>query len=258
MKELLNGKLMEETLGKLMGLHPELEEGLAQIHMALHDPYGYVCQLEAAWRLEETEDGCPDITDGHILKFAEMLYSQEFISGETSYELSSQFQDHLIHEDRKGRILYRVQELLGDQFSVSIHGQDKILGDSDYVLTICGTDGESYWSDNVSQLFLDTDRPIHVLAAEAIKTVMGNDWIPPKNHETDRRKAIEAEKGYEVLDRLFTRIQKAGYHATQKMLDKAWQEWMELPEAGGTREGSCPGCGGTCSVVGYEVRFADI
>ena len=101
MKELLNGKLMEETLGKLMGLHPELEEGLAQIHMALHDPYGYVCQLEAAWRLEETEDGCPDITDGHILKFAEMLYSQEFISGETSYELPSQFQDHLIHEDRK-------------------------------------------------------------------------------------------------------------------------------------------------------------
>lgn len=258
MKELLNGKLMEETLGKLMGLHPELEEGLAQIHMALHDPYGYVCQLEAAWRLEETEDGCPDITDGHILKFAEMLYSQEFISGETSYELSSQFQDHLIHEDRKGRILYRVQELLGDQFSVSIHGQDKILGDSDYVLTICGTDGKSYWSDNVSQLFLDTDRPIHVLAAEAIKTVMGNDWIPPKNHETGRRKAIEAEKGYEVLDRLFTRIQKADYHATQKMLDKAWQEWMELPEAGGTREGSCPGCGKTCSVEGYEVRFADI
>lgn len=121
MKELLNGKLMEEALGKLRGLHPELEEGLAQIHMALHDPYGYVCQLEATWRLEETEDGCPDITDRHILEFAEMLYSQEFISGETSYELSSQFQDHLIHEDRKGRILYRVQELLGDQFSVSIH-----------------------------------------------------------------------------------------------------------------------------------------
>lgn len=236
MKELLNGKLMEETLEKLRVLHPELDEGLTQIHMALHDPYGYVCQLEAAWRLEETEDGCPDITDRHILEFAEMLYNQEFISGKTSYELSTQFQDHLIHEDRKGRILYRVQELLGEQFSVSIHEQDKILGDYDYVLTICGTDGESYWSDNVSELFRDTDRPIHVLAAEAITAVMGNDWRHPKGYETGRRKTIEAEKGYEVLDRLFTRIQKAGYHATQKMLDEAWQEWMELPEAGGARE----------------------
>lgn len=236
MKELLNGKLMEETLGKLRGLHPELEEGLAQIHMALNDPYGYVCQLEAAWRLEETEDGCPDITDRHILEFAEMLYSQEFISDETSYELSSQFQDHLIHEDRKGRILYRVQELLGEQFSVSIHGQDKILGDSDYVLTICGTDGESYWSDNVSELFRDTDRPIHVLAAEVITAVMGNDWTPPKGHETDRRKNMKADKGSEVLVHLFTRIRNAGYHATQEMLDDAWQEWMQLPEASGARE----------------------
>ena len=39
-----------------------------------------------------------------------------------------------------------------------------------------------------------------------------------------------------MLERLFARIQKADYHATQKMLDEAWQEWMKLPEASVSRE----------------------
>lgn len=44
-------------------------------------------------------------------------------------------------------------------------------------------------------------------------------------------KYIKADEGFGVLDRLFARIQKADYQATQEMLDKAWEEWCRLSES---------------------------
>ena len=44
-------------------------------------------------------------------------------------------------------------------------------------------------------------------------------------------KYIKADEGFGVLDRLFARIQKADYQATQEMLDKAWEEWCRLGES---------------------------
>lgn len=44
-------------------------------------------------------------------------------------------------------------------------------------------------------------------------------------------KYIKADEGFGVLDRLFARIQKADYQATQEMLDKAWEEWRRLGES---------------------------
>ena len=44
-------------------------------------------------------------------------------------------------------------------------------------------------------------------------------------------KYIKADEGFGVLDRLFARIQKADYQATQEMLDKAQDEWRRLGES---------------------------
>ena len=41
-------------------------------------------------------------------------------------------------------------------------------------------------------------------------------------------KIIEADAGYEVLDRLMAKIQKNGYKTTQEMLDDAHKEWWKL------------------------------
>ena len=41
-------------------------------------------------------------------------------------------------------------------------------------------------------------------------------------------KLINANEGFGVLDRLFAKIQKNNYKATQQMLDEAWSEWSEL------------------------------
>lgn len=43
-------------------------------------------------------------------------------------------------------------------------------------------------------------------------------------------KLINANEGFDVLDRLFAKIQKNNYKATQQMLDEAWSEWIELDE----------------------------
>lgn len=42
-------------------------------------------------------------------------------------------------------------------------------------------------------------------------------------------KIIDANAGYEVLDKLFAEIQRNDYVATQQMLDNAWQRWVDLP-----------------------------
>ncbi len=44
-------------------------------------------------------------------------------------------------------------------------------------------------------------------------------------------KLIDTDKGYEVLDKLFAKIQKNNYVTTQDMLDEAWKEWCSLPTA---------------------------
>ena len=44
-------------------------------------------------------------------------------------------------------------------------------------------------------------------------------------------KIINANEGYDVLDNLFAEIQKNNYHATQEMLDKAWDAWCKIPVA---------------------------
>ena len=49
--------------------------------------------------------------------------------------------------------------------------------------------------------------------------------------EVIMEKYIKADEGFGVLDRLFARIQKADYQATQEMLDKAWEEWCRLGES---------------------------
>lgn len=41
-------------------------------------------------------------------------------------------------------------------------------------------------------------------------------------------KIIEADAGYEVLDRLIAKIQKNGYKTTQEMLDDAHKEWCGI------------------------------
>ena len=43
-------------------------------------------------------------------------------------------------------------------------------------------------------------------------------------------KLINANEGFGVLDRLFAKIQKNNYKATQQMLDEAWSEWIKLDE----------------------------
>lgn len=43
-------------------------------------------------------------------------------------------------------------------------------------------------------------------------------------------KLINANEGFSVLDRLFAKIQKNNYKATQQMLDEAWSEWIKLDE----------------------------
>lgn len=44
-------------------------------------------------------------------------------------------------------------------------------------------------------------------------------------------KLIDSDKAYEILDRLFSRIQKNEYQANQQMLDDVWKEWCNLPTA---------------------------
>lgn len=51
-------------------------------------------------------------------------------------------------------------------------------------------------------------------------------------------KLIKADKGYEVLDRLFSRIQSNDYVATQNMFDKAWKEWCALAPVNIEKESS--------------------
>lgn len=41
-------------------------------------------------------------------------------------------------------------------------------------------------------------------------------------------KYISSNDGFELLDRLMGKIQANNYHATQKMLDTAWSEWIQL------------------------------
>ena len=41
-------------------------------------------------------------------------------------------------------------------------------------------------------------------------------------------KYIKANEGFKVLDRLMARIQRNKYYATQKMLDTAWSEWINV------------------------------
>lgn len=41
-------------------------------------------------------------------------------------------------------------------------------------------------------------------------------------------KYISSNDGFEVLDKLMAKIQANNYHATQKMLDTAWSEWIKL------------------------------
>lgn len=42
-------------------------------------------------------------------------------------------------------------------------------------------------------------------------------------------KLIDADAGYEVLDKLFKEIQDNEYMADQEMLDRAWKEWRGIP-----------------------------
>lgn len=49
-------------------------------------------------------------------------------------------------------------------------------------------------------------------------------------------KLIDANKGYEVLDQLFSDIQKNNYVANQQMLDHAWRKWCEIPHVCGIEE----------------------
>lgn len=44
-------------------------------------------------------------------------------------------------------------------------------------------------------------------------------------------KLIDADKGYEILDKLFAKIQRNDYIANQQMLDEAWEQWCDLPTA---------------------------
>ena len=47
----------------------------------------------------------------------------------------------------------------------------------------------------------------------------------------NRQKLIWADKGFEILDQLFAKLQRNNYVATQDMLDDAWKQWCEIPDA---------------------------
>lgn len=50
--------------------------------------------------------------------------------------------------------------------------------------------------------------------------------------DKENMKLIDADKGYEVLDRLFAEIQKNDYKVNQQMMDMVWKSWCGLPAAG--------------------------
>ncbi len=45
------------------------------------------------------------------------------------------------------------------------------------------------------------------------------------------KKFVNADSAYEIMDKLFAKIQKNGYVATQQMFDEAWNEWTKVPNA---------------------------